>query len=80
MEKLNFDRKCRCDWCGQIEICARTHYGTSEYTRLVCLECACSINQNDQALNGGNIYFDLNNSVIRFRNFVYDITKENEDE
>ncbi len=78
-EVLNFDRKCKCDWCGQVEICSITHYGTTNYTRLICLECACSINQNDRAINGGDYYFDLNNSMIRFRDFVYDCTKEDEE-
>ena len=77
MEILNFDRKCKCDWCNQTEICAITHYGTTNYNRLICLECACSINQNDRLFNGGKCYFDLNNSIIRFNNFEYDIDKEN---
>ncbi len=80
MEKLNFDRRCRCDWCNQIEICAVTHYGTSHYNRLVCLECALSINENDRPFRD-EPYFDLNNSTIRFgENLVYDITKENDEE
>lgn len=80
MEKLKFDRRCNCDWCGHTEICAVTHYGTSHYNRLVCLECALSINGNDRVLNG-YIPFDLNNSTIIFRgpNF-YDCTKDSEDE
>lgn len=81
MEKLNFDRRCRCDWCNQIEICAVTHYGTSHYNRLVCVECALSINENDKILGRETPYFDLNNSTIRFgENLVYDITKENDEE
>ena len=64
MEILNFDRKCKCDWCGCEEICAITHYGTTIYNRLVCVECAMSINQNDRCF--GNQYFDLNNSTIKF--------------
>ena len=81
MEKLNFDRRCHCDWCNQIEICAVTHYGTSHYNRLVCLECALSINENDKILGRETPYFDLNNSTIRFgENLVYDITKENDEE
>ena len=79
MEKLNFDRKTKCDWCGNTEICAITHYGTSLYNRLICLECALSINCNEK-ITTGNIAFDLNNSAIRFRNFVYDCTKETQDE
>ena len=78
MEILDFDRKTRCDWCGEKEICAVTHYGTTNYNRLICLECACSINQNDRAINGGNCYFDLNNSMIRFRDFEYDIDEAEE--
>lgn len=79
MEKLNFDRKCKCDWCGQTEICAITHYGTTNYNRLICLECALSITQNDR-LFGSADYFDLQNSTIRFKDFVYDITKEADEE
>ena len=78
MEKLNFDRKTKCDFCGHLEICAVTHYGTSNYNRLVCLECALSINNNDM-LMGSLPYFDLNKSTIRFRNFEVDDTKEEED-
>ena len=67
MEKLNFDRKCKCDFCGNEEICAITHYGTSHYNRLVCVECAVSINENDRRYRNNNeVYFDLNNSTIRF--------------
>ena len=66
MEKLKFDRRTKCDWCGCNEICAITHYGTSNYNRLVCVECAMSINQNDRLF--GSQYFDLNNSVILFDN------------
>ena len=79
METLNFDRRVKCDWCGHTEICAITHYGTSHYNRLVCLECALSINGNDKALFG-TIPFNLNDSTIRFRNLVCDITKEDEQE
>ena len=78
MEKLNFDRRCHCDWCGEKEICAVTHYGTSHYNRLVCLECALSINEHDRMY--GQQYFDLNNSTIRFKDLAYDIDKDNEQE
>lgn len=78
MEELHFDRKCKCDWCGQIEICAITHYGTSNYNRLVCLECALSINQNDKLF--GDQYFDLNNSTIKFKDLAYDCTKDSDEE
>ena len=76
MEKLRFDRKCKCDFCGQVEICAVNHYGTSHYNRLVCVECAMSINQNDRVATDEQ-YFDLNNSVIFFRgeHFI-DCTKD----
>lgn len=79
MEKLNFDRKCKCDWCNQVEICSITHYGTSHYNRLICLECALSITQKDKPFRTTD-YFDLQNSTIRFANFEYDCTKENDDE
>lgn len=75
MEKLNFDRKVECDYCGNTEICSITHYGTTNYTRLICLECALSINGNDKIISGYTP-FDLNNSTIRFKNLVCDITKE----
>ena len=68
MEKLQFGpNKCKCDWCGQEERCAVTHYGTSHYNRLICLECAMSINENAKLFNGGQVEFDLNNSIIRFK-------------
>lgn len=77
METLNFDRKVKCDWCGQTEICAITHYGTTHYNRLICLECALSINNNDiRALTTGDVPFNLNKSIIRFKDFVYDCTKD----
>jgi transcription elongation factor Elf1 len=77
-EILNFDRKTKCDFCGCTEICAITHYGTTHYNRLICLECALSIDQNE-LLHGVKV-FDLNKSKIRFKNFVVDITKEDENE
>jgi hypothetical protein len=77
-EVLNFDRKCKCDWCGQVEICSITHYGTTNYTRLICLECALSITQNDKPFRNTD-YFNLQDSHIRFRDFVYDCTKEDND-
>ena len=76
MEKLNFNGKCKCDFCGCEEICAVTHYGTSNYNRLICVECAMSINQNDRVLNGSQ-YFDLNNSTIQFT-FEEDFEEEGE--
>lgn len=80
MEQLKFDRKCTCDFCGETEICSITHYGTSNYTRLICVECAMSINCSHELPLFGKPYFDLNNSIIVFgNNLVYDITKE-EDE
>lgn len=78
MEELHFDRRCKCDWCDQVEICAITHYGTSHYNRLICLECALSLNQQDKML--GRQHFDLMNSTIKFRDLVYDCTKENEEQ
>lgn len=76
MEALHFDRRTKCDWCGHEEICAITHYGTSHYNRLVCVECAMSINENDRT-SFGEQYFDLNKSTIVFGdNLVYDCTKE----
>lgn len=79
MEKLNFDRKCKCDYCGMVEICSITHYGTTNYTRLVCLECALDLQQKNKCLNGVDT-FDLNNSNIRFRDFVYNIEDEKEED
>ena len=77
METLHFDRKVRCDYCNHIEICAVTHYGTTNYNRLICLECAMSINCTHHLPLFGQPYFDLNNSTIVFGdNLVYDVTKE----
>ena len=68
MEKLQFlAPKRKCDFCGCEEICANTHYGTTNYTRIVCVECAMSINEHDALINGNHKPFDLNNSVIRFK-------------
>lgn len=77
-ERLDFDRKCHCDYCENIEICATTQYGTSHYTRLICLECALDIQQQNK-LFGVNT-FDLNNSTIRFRDFVYNIETDEDNE
>lgn len=66
MEALHFNRKAKCDWCGHEEVCAVTQYGTTNYYRLVCVECALSINENDRMLNEKQ-YFDLNNSTICFK-------------
>lgn len=78
MEILNFDRKCKCDWCNQVEICSITHYGTTNYNRVVCLECALDIQQRDKNMFNANV-FDLNNSNIRFKDFEFDCTKEDEE-
>ena len=78
METLKFDRKCKCDFCGEIEICAITQYGTTNYHRVICLECACSINCSHHLPLFGEPYFDLNNSTIRFRDLEYDCTKDDE--
>lgn len=82
METLHFDRRTKCDWCGCEEICSITHYGTTNYTRLICAECALSINNNDiRVMNSDYRPFDLNNSTIVFGdNLVYDCTKENQDD
>lgn len=77
MERLNFDRKCKCDWCGDIEMCSITHYGTTNYNRLICLECALAFNQKDKIINNYQ-YFDLQNSTIRFHDLVCDETEEEE--
>ena len=77
MEDLNilhFDRKCTCDFCGCKEICAITQYGTTHYNRLICVECALSINQQQRLL--GVQVFDLNKSTIRFN--VEDLDEDNE--
>ncbi len=66
MEVLKFDRVCKCDWCGDNRYCSICHIGTTNYNRLVCLECALSINQNQRVLDGRNL-IDLNNSTIIFR-------------
>jgi len=65
MEKLHFNTLTKCDWCHQEEICAVCHIGTTNYNRLVCLECALSINQNQKIIDGNNLV-DLNNSTIDF--------------
>lgn len=80
-EVLNFDRRTKCDWCGHTEICAITHYGTTHYNRLICVECAMSINNNDiRALTTSYVPFDLNHSQIRFSDLVFDSTKEENDD
>lgn len=81
MEVLKFDRRCKCDWCGEKEICSIAHYGTANYTILICIECACSINCSHHIPLEGKPYFDLNNSTIVFGNkLVYDCDKENEED
>lgn len=80
METLHFDRKVKCDWCGCTEICAITQYGTTHYNRVICLECAMSINCTHEIPLFGKPRFDLNNSTIVFNeNLTYDITKEEEE-
>ena len=75
MEKLHFDRLCKCDWCNQKEICAVCHIGTTNYNRLVCLECALSINENQRGRFGNNLV-DLNNSTIDFSCIKENINEE----
>ena len=47
MEKLTFDRKyrCDCDWCNEKKSVSVCHYGTTNYNRLICKECAIAINK-----------------------------------
>lgn len=74
---VHFDRKCKCDFCGCTEICGITHYGTTHYNRVICVECCMSINQQEKPF--GRTPFDLNNSTIVFGdNLVYDCTKDDE--
>ena len=42
-EDLNFDRKAKCDWCGEKKTVSICHYGTTHYNRLVCPTCAKNI-------------------------------------
>lgn len=68
-EQLVFGpRKVKCDFCGHEERCAITHYGTSHYNRLICVECAMSINEHDKIWT--TLPFDLNNAIIRFKEEV----------
>ena len=51
IEDLNFDRVTNCDWCNKktkISIC---HYGTTDFNRLICKECAKKINDYEKKLN-----------------------------
>ena len=44
-EDLKFDRRAKCDWCGERKRVAVCHYGTTHYNRLVCPACAKKINE-----------------------------------
>ena len=66
METLRFDRLATCDWCSQKEICAVCHIGTSNYNRLVCVECALSMNENQRNAHQP-LLVDLNQSTIDFK-------------
>ena len=44
-EMLKFDRTANCDWCGKRTKVSICHYGTTNYNRLVCNECAKEINR-----------------------------------
>ena len=51
-EELKFDRKAKCDWCGQKTLVGITHYGTTHYNRLVCEACANKIKEHDKRVFG----------------------------
>ena len=56
-EDLNFDRKAKCDWCGEKKTVSICHYGTTHYNRLVCPTCAKKINQHQKTFGYG-LYFN----------------------
>lgn len=58
MEKLTFDRKYRCDWCSEKKSVSVCHYGTTNYNRLVCLDCAKKINRYHKNI-GDDLVFEL---------------------
>ena len=57
-EDLNFDRKAKCDWCGEIKMVSICHYGTTHYNRLVCSSCANKINDHTKSVGFQKDYFN----------------------
>lgn len=51
-EKLKFDREANCDWCGRKTLVGITHYGTSNYNRLICKKCAEEIKEYNKKYFG----------------------------
>lgn len=63
LNRLNFDRITECDWCGEKKLTSITHYGTTHYNRLMCMDCAEQINERHRTLFNNQV-FDLENSII----------------
>lgn len=57
-EDLNFDRKAKCDWCGEKKKVSICHYGTTHYNRLVCPTCAKKINEHTKLVGFQKDYFN----------------------
>lgn len=48
MEKLI----CTCDWCNIEKEVHQTTYGTTNYIRLICIDCSDRIEKNEYSLFG----------------------------
>jgi len=51
-KELKFDRQAKCDWCNEKTLVGITHYGTSNYNRLICKDCAERIKNYDKVMFG----------------------------
>lgn len=57
-EDLHFDREAECDWCGKKQKVSICHYGTTHYNRLICPECARTINAHERNFGSPIDYFN----------------------
>lgn len=64
-EDLNFDRKAKCDWCGEKKTVSICHYGTTHYNRLVCPECAKKINDHLKLVSFEKPYYFNPDKLIK---------------
>ena len=53
VEDVKFDRVAACDWCNKKTQVAVCHYGTTNYNRLICKECAKRINAHEKTFGCG---------------------------
>ncbi len=50
--------KMHCDFCGEVKECVHTHYGSTNYTRIICKDCIDAINKEEESTGGTKVLND----------------------